>query len=604
MSFNLRIIFISTLLVIVTINETMSQIPSSFSKNNNEKLKKADENFLILNYTEAIDIYKDVLRRDTGNVNIICKIANSYRLLNRTIDAEIWYKKVISGDSVAVEADYIFQFAQTLSCNSKYQEALKWYKYYNRLRPNDTRTVESIGSLENISGLYRDSVYYEVNPLSVNSPLTELGPRFYKDGIVFLSDMGDKKNRMISRYYLEEPNNLKSRPVKYVTGIKAQFNEGVVSFYDDETKVIFSQNFLPDKSKEKTVTAVPFKLFTATCDSLGWHNAEMLPFQNAGFSYAQPFITPDGKELFFTSDMPGGFGGYDIYRISISEGKWGIPKNLGATVNTEGDEIFPFVRDNALFFSSNGRGGLGEQDIFRINLGDNTSLKNMGAPLNSSLDDFGFIMDETGRRGYFSSNRNNEISGDDIYSFAQVKKSIRVRIVDEVNEIPVSSTKIVYSNNSLVEHSGITDSEGFLEMIVPIQDSVQIFLRRENYEPAKMVLNTTSDLEVPTIGLGEPETQGKTLYADKSNNKEVNPVVYRVQVMASRRPATRAEIRSKYKGNMKVIESFEDNWYKYIIGEYSTYAEAKEVAVSCKVSDSFIVVYDGAYRIQTAFIQH
>ncbi len=603
MNFASRFIFICVL-VIVFLTEAISQVPSSFSKNNNEKIRKADENFQILNYGEAIDLYKDVLRKDTGNVNIICKIANSYRLSNRTNEAESWYRKAIYSDSVNVESDYIFQFAQTLSCNLKYPEALRWYRYYRKIKPSDTKAIQAIRSLENMSGLYRDSVFYDVKPLTFNSPLTEIGPRFYKEGIIFLSDMSDKQNRMICRYYLKDPNEPDSKPLRLVTGIKTQFNEGVVSFYDQERKVIFSQNYLPDNTNRKTVRTVPFKLFMASCDSSGWHNSGLLSFQKEEYSYTQPCMTPDGRTLFFASDMPGGFGGYDIYSVSLSKGEWGTPKNLGPSVNTIEDEIFPFFRDNVLFFSSNGRGGLGEHDIFRINLDDSTSLKNLGAPLNSSFDDFGFIMDKTGRQGYFSSNRNNDVSGDDIYSFAQVKKSVRVRIVDEVNEIPVSSAMIVYRDNSLTEHSGVTDSEGFLEIIVPIRDSLEISLSRENYEPAKLVLNTTSDLEIPTIGLGEPEAGKKATYAFNSNTREHNQVVYRVQIMASRRPATRPEIRSKYKGNMKVAESFEDNWYKYIIGEYSTYDEAKNVAEACKVSDSFIVGYSGSDRIQELLVQN
>lgn len=583
-------------LVIFVFDNAFCQTSYSFSKNYNEKLRKADENFHILNYSEAIDLYKDVLRRDTGNIDIICKIANSYRLLNQTTEAESWYKKVIFNDSTKAAAEYIFQFAQTLSCNSKYQEALSWYRHYSKLKSNDNRAVDAIRSLENMSGLYRDSLFYEIDALGINSTNTELAPRYYKDGIIFLSDMDDRKNRMITRYYLKAENGrLSEKPVRFSTGIKAQFNEGIMTFYDNESKVIFSQNYLPEKSDTKTITSVPFKLFMADCDSLGWHNEALLPFQKGEYSYAQPSISSDGKTLFFASDMPGGFGGNDIYSVSYIEGKWGTPRNLGSSVNTEGDEIFPFFRDNILFFSSNGRGGLGEHDIFRINPEDSASLKNLGAPLNSPFDDFGFITDQSGRNGYFSSNRNNEISGDDIYSFKQVKKSIRVKIVDERINAPVSFTNIVFSDSTLVEYTATTDSAGFIEVIVPMKDSVEINLRRENSESVNLVLNTVDEL-LQTVKISTDDKQSELA----GNLKDTSEILYRVQIMASRRPATAKEINSKYKGNMKVAESFEDNWYKYIIGEYPTYAEAKKVAEISKVSDSFIVIYSGSNRIRPA----
>lgn len=565
-----------------------------------EKLKKADENFQILNYSEAINLYKEVLRKEPNDSIIICKIANSYRLLNKTDEAELWYRKVFTDSSANVGHDYIFQFAQTLACNLKYPEALSWYKYYHKLEPSDNRAVEAVKSLENISGLYRDSVFYVVQRLAVNSGLTELAPRLYKNGIIFLSDRDDKENRLLRRYFLKTgPQGPDAVPSKFNAGVNVEFNEGTMSFYKNYSRVIFSQNYLHNKNELKKGASVPFRLFSADTDSTGWHNIEILPFQTEELSYTQPSVNESGNILLFASDMPGGYGGYDIYAVSNQNGSWGTPYNLGSSVNTPGDEMFPFIfKDSVLFFSSNGRGGLGEHDVFRFVTGDSLSLKNMGTPVNSSLDDFGFVMDSTGRAGYFSSNRNNDLTGDDIYSFKQVKKSVKIRIVDELSGSPLQFSNILFKDSMLAEQYGTTDANGIVEVIVPMDSAVEMVVKKDEALPVKIVLNHQGEQFIPEVKLkGEVKPETDPIYSDLKGG----PLVYKIQIMASRQPATKVEIKRKYKGNLKATELYEDNWYKYVIGEYSSYAEAKTAEAKSNVYDSFIVVYDGEKRVQVFF---
>ncbi|NJK93624.1 MAG: tetratricopeptide repeat protein [Bacteroidales bacterium] len=260
-NYNLKLPLLIFLITITSVNYSFSQTPLSSSKYYNENLKKADENFYLLNYNEAIALYKEALRKKQDDTIVICKIANSYRLMNKTDEAENWYKKVITGISDSIDPDYLLQFAQTLLCNSKHQEALYWYKKYSSLRPLDNRAIEAINSLENLSGLYRDSIYYEVNYLPINTENSELGPRYYKDGIIFLSDRGDNKRKLISRYLFKNNPVETHEPIAFISGVKAEFNEGVMSFYKNNSKVIYSQNYLPDTVDRRKVKSVPFKLF-------------------------------------------------------------------------------------------------------------------------------------------------------------------------------------------------------------------------------------------------------------------------------------------------------------------------------------------------------
>lgn len=564
-----------------------------------EILTRADENFNLVNYKEAILLYKEVLEKLPGDTSVICKIANSYRLYNKPKEAEEWYKMAVLANENTIAKQYYFQLAQVLTNNSKYREALYWYKKYNEAVPTDIRAIEAVKSLENISGLYRDSIFFSVYPLPVNSKYTDLGPRYFKDGLIFLTDRDDQKLGTISMYIsVKDSSGNFSQPARFISGVKAQFNEGSVAFFDNNRQVIFSQNYLDTIHRKKTWT-VPFKLFSANCDSILWDNVHMLPFQGKDYSYSQPSISEDGEKLFFSSDMPNGFGGSDIYMVSKEKGKWGTPVNLGFPVNTAGDETFPFIfRDSVLYFSSNGHGGLGEQDVFRIYLNDSNSLKNMGSPINSSFDDFGITFSKDGLSGYFASNRNNDISGDDIFGFKQIRMSVKLKIVDEVTGQPVSFANVHYGDTI----SGTTDMDGSLEIIVPVNGESQLSVNKEFYETKNVTINSTQLREQPQAVLpikikDLPLDEILVLTDLNGNPLNSKDVVYKVQVMASRRLATHRELRKKYKGKLSVHKSFEDNWYKYTIGEYKTYAEAKAVKQGCNVCDSFVVAYIDHQRV-------
>lgn len=602
----LFLVWLSLFVFFASNAQNASNIPLYYK----DKITKADNNFNLLNYAEAIDLYKEVLVKIPGDTSIICKIANSYRLSNKPADAEEWYKMAVVSHENTISPVYILQLAQVLSNNTKYQEALYWYKQYSNLNPADIRAIESIKSLENISGLYRDSVFYTAYPLSVNTKHSELGPRLFKGELMFLSDRNDQKFGMISRYSAQKDSTGDfSNPTKFQSGVKAEFNEGVVSFYDNNRQVIFCQNVLADSVKKKQGSTAPFKLFTAKCDSSVWYDIKMLPFQKNEFAYAQPCISENGKFLFFTSDMPDGQGGSDIYMITNTNGEWGQPVNLGYPINTSGDEIFPFIfRDSILYFSSNGHGGLGEQDIFKINLNDPSSLKNMGLPINSSFDDFGIVVTEDGLNGYYASNRNNDLTGDDIFGFKQIRMSIKVKVIDEITGIPVSHAKINYSDGNIVSDKATTDQDGNLELIVPVEGNSELSVKKDNYEPVTVAVNNMNYYQesksvLPLKIKNNDPISEKMFLTDESGNilNNSSEIIYKIQVMASRRLATQQELEQKYKGNFQVEKAFEDEWYKYTIGEYKSFNEAHKVLKETNVSDSFIAAYLNNKRVYIKF---
>ena len=180
-----------------------------------------------------------------------------------------------------------------------------------------------------------------------------------------------------------------------------------------------------------------------------------LPFTSDNFSTAHPALSFDEKTLYFASDMPGTLGQSDLFKVQIhKDGTFGKPENLGNKINTEGRETFPFVNEKELYFASDGHLGLGGLDVFVAKIDENGSfgmIKNIGSPLNSSKDDFGFFMNSETRTGYFTSNRNGGKGNDDIYQFKEIKKldceQQLVGIVTDFNtKISIATAKVTLSN--------------------------------------------------------------------------------------------------------------------------------------------------------------
>jgi tetratricopeptide (TPR) repeat protein len=597
--FTFKLFSFSLLLIFAVVANAQPTKKLSFL--NQEKLQKADEYYNLLNYKGAVDLYLEVIAEAGDDTAIICKIANSYRLLNNTTDAEDWYRKAIITNENTISPVYKLQFAQTLTINGKYDEALYWFKSYYKTTSSDKRAIEAIKSIENISTLYYDTTFYVVYPVSFNTPFAEFSPTFYKNGLLFLSDRGDVKSGLVSRYFVPVDGPEKfGTPAKFITGIKTNYNEGSVAFYDNSLKMIFSQNYSPDKMSKKKVNDIPLQLFSAQHDSgKNWKNVQLLSFQDKNYSYSQPSVTDDGKRLYFSSNMPGGLGGTDLYMSSFENGNWTKPVNLSNRINTPGDEMFPYIyHDTILYFSSNGHGGLGGLDIFKVNLKDTSTLENLGMPMNSPNDDFGIILDNEGLSGYFASGRANGTGGDDIYKFKVIRITVTLKIIDANTSLPISNADIYSIDSDNGKKIGRTDQEGMCTIVIPVCKSFQMRIEKENYESKiytfEPLKTTTTQLAVINLK-NEEKSKGeeKVILTDENNKVIENPknVIYKVQVLANRTPVSDIALKRKYKGDMHVNNFYEDRWYKYSIGEFSSYAEAKSCVYSSNVYDAFIIAY-------------
>lgn len=304
--------------------------------------------------------------------------------------------------------------------------------------------------------------------------------------------------------------------------INSKYHEGPASFFKDGSKVLFTRNNISSagSAKKSSDGITKLKLYLGEAKKESWGNITELPFNSDEYSTGHPALSPDEKLLFFASDMPGGYGGTDIYVSRYDGTNWSAPVNLGKTINTKGNEMFPFVDDKGnLYFSSDGLPGLGDLDIFYTQLDGVTQkgrVVNVGVPINSSNDDFGITTDGLRKSGYFSSNRKRGGIDDDIYKFdrdCDLKEGceLLIAVYDAETKMPLDNTAINYVDESGNNIELNTNSEGIIAIENIAVDYEYTFkTEREGYNNNKVSYSTEecdnepSRLEIP---LGRPITK-------------------------------------------------------------------------------------------------
>jgi len=266
------------------------------------------------------------------------------------------------------------------------------------------------------------------NAPNINSDGMEFSPVLYQNGVVYVSRHKngpvDQKTgeTFFELFYAElDPNGFPLRPQDFSTELNSQVHEGPVSFNRRGDQIFFTRSNTQDgKTRADSDGRIGLKIYTAQRGYFDWENIQELPFNDNEYTCMHPSLSPNGKKLFFTSNMPGGYGGYDLYFVERIGEAWSIPINLGPDINTSKNEVFPFIHESGvLFFTSDGHSGMGGLDLFMIDLSGRKwgRVINLGEPFNSESDDLSIVLTPEGSRGYFTSNRMDGKGQDDIYFF-------------------------------------------------------------------------------------------------------------------------------------------------------------------------------------------
>lgn len=392
-------------------------------------LKKADKLFAQKSYVEAAKMYQSL----ESNAHILQNLGDSYYYNHQMDLARSPYTFLFTKYKDSIKPEVYFRFAQTL-------RALKDYEFADRIMGEylgyEINTQKFIDNLNNIV-----PYVYQLKRMTSNNSSGDFGISFYGDNVVFSSTRNSQNPiyKWNEKPYLdlfeatidkdEQLTNIKP----FSEEINTKTHEANATFSKDGKTMYFSRtNHQRVQIGDEKIATV--KIFKAELVDGIWTNVVETPFSSDVFSVQHPFLNPDNTKLYFASDMPGGFGSFDIYSVDIIGESFGEPTNLGETINTPHRDQFPFVDENGtLYFSSDGHQGMGGLDIFMSQFRNNSFIKplNLGETINSSADDFGFVLHQNLEKGYLASNREGS---DNLYAFTREENERRFIVEGDVRD--------------------------------------------------------------------------------------------------------------------------------------------------------------------------
>jgi tetratricopeptide (TPR) repeat protein len=418
-------IFIATICV-SHIGKAQSTIFSIFK----DRLTLANESFSEGNYASAIELYQSVLTKKPGDIATQLKLAQAYYHLKDYKTSISFYNSYLSHENKELSFADMLKYAEAKVVLKDHATALTYYKRCLQRDPNNEVIAKKIWRIDNINYLFEDSSRFAVQELSINSAAGELAPVVVPDGLIFTSNR--KISRPIERVNakLNEPfyqmyktswktsstsgMMIMTEPKQFISSLSSPYNTGPAAFYNKGKNMVFVSTSTDAGDND----GYTLGLYFAVLEENKWKMLSSYQYNNSSYSINDVSISEDGTVLFFSSDMKGGHGENDIYTSQFKDGHWSKPLNLGGSVNTSQNEIFPHLhRDGSLYFSSDGLPGLGQLDLFKTELGPEgyREPQNLGYPVNSSYDDFGITFDSLATHGYFTSNRKNGGYDDNIY---------------------------------------------------------------------------------------------------------------------------------------------------------------------------------------------
>ena len=486
-------------------------------------LKKAEKEYNQYAYIDAISIYEKVAENGYKDEKMFQRLGNAYYFNAELTKAVKWYDALFSLNNQQ-EPEYYYRYAQALKSIGDYTKSDQMLEAFNEKVKTDTRGLLFDNNKNYLEQIKSNSGRFEVTDAGINSKQSDYGSTIFDNKLVFASARDTatlaKKtfrwtNRSFTNLYvseLKEDGSLEN-PVRLQKKINSKFNESTPVFTKDGKTMYFTRNnYLGGKKGKDTQRITLLKLYKADLVNDKWTNITELPFNNDQFSVAHPALSVDEKKLYFASDMPGSFGQSDLYSVAINnDGTFGQPENLGPTINTEGRETFPFISgDNELYFASDGRPGLGGLDIFVVKINADATfdqIQNIGEPVNTKFDDFAFIINNSTRKGFFSSNKEGGIGNDDIYKFTETRKldcekQLSGIIKDSETNQAIEGAKVILLDDKFQEIAEVTSAtDGAYNFKVKCNKTYYVRVAKKDFETSESPItvqpsNDKSELDV------------------------------------------------------------------------------------------------------------
>jgi peptidoglycan-associated lipoprotein len=451
-----RLFFLFILLIFVTLPELEAQ---------KRKTERAYDSFKAGEYYDAIDYFKDAYSKTKKSdkitrAELVFMVAECYRYVNDPKNSETWYKLAVKSSYSKPDAQ--FWLAESVKKNGRYPQAIDEFKKYKQVAPSDARADQEIRSCELAIDWLRNPEAYKVDELKdLNSKDADFGPAYGSSdyGTIYFTSArddagGNKTHGATGQSFTDifesriDKKSKWSTPVP-VAVINSEFEDGTPSFSSDYKEMYFTRCEAGKREKKGC------KIMYSEVNGNTWSEPKNLELLPDSMIAAHPAISPDGSTLYFVSDIEGGYGKKDIWKVTrTGEGAWSKPENLGPDINTPEDELFPYVRsDGTLYFSSDGHIGLGGLDIYKAVYQPDGSwvVQNMKPPINSFADDFGITFEDGNEMGIFSSTRKGK-GNDDLYTFElpPLRFTVTGLVKDEKTgtSIPASTVQLISSDGS------------------------------------------------------------------------------------------------------------------------------------------------------------
>jgi peptidoglycan-associated lipoprotein len=421
------------------------------------KTEKAYASYQAGEYYDAIDLFKDAYSKTkkadkNTRSELVFMIAECYRIVNDPKNAETWYKLAVKSSNSKPEAQ--FWLAESMKKNGKHQQAIDEYRKYKQIAPSDSRADQEIRSCELALEWMKNPEAYKVEEFKeVNSKEADFSPAYGRDdfGLIYFTSSrddaaGNKTHGATGQSFTDIFESRIDKKSKWSTPvpvgvINSEFEDGTPSFSSNFKELYFTR--CEAGKREKKGCVIMFSKKTGDI----WSDPKNLGILPDTLVAAHPSLSPDGSTLYFVSDIPGGSGKKDIWKATRSDdGAWSRPVNLGPDINTPGDELFPYEReDGSLYFASDGQIGMGGLDIFKARPQPDGSwiVVNMKPPINSFADDFGIVFEDGSERGIFSSTRKGR-GNDDLFTFElpPLKFNVTGLVKDEKTGAPITGSLV------------------------------------------------------------------------------------------------------------------------------------------------------------------
>lgn len=476
----------------------------------NPALRKGLKSYDEMAYADAIDQLNMALEKDSASAEAKIALADAYRLTNNYTHAERMYRQVVQlPDS---RPGHKLEYARILMSANKHEEAANMIRLYLQDRPDDKVAKSLLEACNYIELFKADTAAYRLDEVPLFSNASMMSPVRYKNGIAYAAERleGGKTNpwtgfTYYDIYYSHQINGDWQPQSKVGGNVSSKYHEGPITFNAAQDYAVITRSNYSTRKKLSTDEADVnnLGLYESRLVDGVWTDPVAMPFNNPAYSVGHGSLSADGKTLYFTSDMPGGMGGSDLYLSTFDGSNWSTPQNLGNVINTSGNEVFPtYHNDSTLYFSSDGQPSLGGLDIFKVEKTNDgwSTPSNMNFPLNSTADDFSILVvnDTT---GYLTSNRRGN---DRVFEYVKVPPVILIAgsALEKESGNPITGVTVKLINETDgTEQILATDATGKFEFNLLPNKKYRIEGSKDGYFKQSFDLSTADKSRSETIDL-------------------------------------------------------------------------------------------------------